>query len=162
MQLSSLPVLRLYHAVKTYRQDMRTVSVASIIDGNKTYLFNLKQLREKRGLLMNMLSQLSDSAMQSENQEGIAWFMARYNHAGQLWTHDLLDVDLLLAMGRALGYVSICQPDKESYCLDPLILVSNLEAVRRERELPYTECNKSIATGLYFHRLRHQPTKSIL
>lgn len=162
MLLSSLSVCRLYHSVKTCRQDMRTVSVVSIMDGNKTFFFNLNRVREKRGILVNLLSQLSDCAMQSENAEGITWFMSRYNHDGLAWTHDLTDVDLLLAMGRSLGYVSIHKPAENSFCLDPLISVSNLDAQRRERELPYTECNKSIATGIYFNRLRHRSVKNIL
>jgi hypothetical protein len=109
------------------------------------YTYSRTRLFTHRAKLAILLSQVTDSMKQSSGQPDY-WMHARYDYAGRVWTTDLSDADELLAMGRALGYVSVLDADPDASCDMPRVLILDRTAAEDERQLPLHERNRRLSS----------------
>lgn len=132
--MSTLNIVRLYRLYDRVRESSRSVDairVAPLTAGKPTYCFNRKSLYSRRGKVASLLSQLPDDMMQSHSDTFVPWIQARFNWHLTQWATQLSDVDLLLAMGRALQMVHVHILDYP--CVFPYVQVLNVDASTRER-----------------------------
>ncbi len=74
--------------------------------------FKEDKLKERRDDIHSMLKQLPDS-FQSDGGGGMSFLNACNNNEGNQWTGLHLTMEMLFAMGLAIGVVRDCVPDMQ-------------------------------------------------
>lgn len=162
MKLSLINVYNVYRLVKSGRVNDGVVSVDSLCDGNFKYQFYLSRLHIVRGKVAALLSLLNDEMKQSsEGEKRIRWIMARYDYSNNVWAKQLEDVDVLLAMGRALNMVKIMKPEGEDASCDmPYCMIMDTDSMLAERLQPFKQRNVRLK-GWNYGYLRRQRNRSV-
>jgi hypothetical protein len=151
MALSYISFFRVHQLVRTTRRTSDTIQVRSL-SGQEPFLFSRSMLFLHRAKVAILLSQVNDALKQSVGGAD-TWFHARYDWSGGVWCTSLSDVDELLAMGRALGYVGIYPPTVQA-CDAPSVCILDKDAAASEKRLPRSERHHRLSTWS-FKYLRH-------
>jgi hypothetical protein len=146
MRLSYITLYKLRQLVRTPRRNDDTVSVRGL-SGCQVYHYSRTKLSANRSKIAILLSQLPDAMKQSSGQADY-WMRARFDWSGREWVTELADADELLAMGRAIGFVSVLDSSDVS-CDMPRVLVLDVDASAAERQLPPAERNRRLSGWSY-------------
>lgn len=146
-RLSYITLYRLRQEVRTARHTSDTISVRSLI-GPEVYHYSRAKLTAHRTEIAALLSQVTDTIKQSTGHPDY-WIRARYDWQGREWVTDLSDADQLLAIGRAIGFVSVTMPADPASCDIPLVLILDQDAANAERSRHQAERNRRLSAWSY-------------
>lgn len=112
-ELTPLSVLMLFYELSSHSVRAEKVKVTSLT-GHEVYQFRCDKLEEYAACIAAWTLSLK---MSGPDAESSYWIQARYKSDGTAWTLDSSDVDRLLAMGRALGFILLHESSATS-CVD--------------------------------------------
>lgn len=162
MKLSLSNVYNIYQLVRCRHVADDVVAVDALCDANLKYLLCFSRLHTMRGKVAALLSLLNDEMKQSlAGEKRIRWIMARYDYANNVWAKQLEDVDVLLAMGRALNMVKIMKPEGEDVPCDmPYCMIMDTDSMLAERLQPFKQRNVRLK-GWNYGYLRSKINRSV-